>query len=113
MDQLQILQNKAEKTIRDAPYLSSSTETLDKLYWHPLSHLRYLHRLLTIFKIKNNLTELNFELPNTNYTYNTRRKDDIYLSKQKTSWGKQKLVYQGCKIKNITLWTTESNILNN
>ena len=97
MDQLQILQNKAAKTILDAPYLSSSTEALDKLYWHPLSHRRYLHRLLTIFKIKNNLTEFNFELPNTNHTYNTRRKDDIYLSKPKTNWGKQKLVYQGCK----------------
>ena len=97
MDQLQILQNKAAKTILDAPYLSSSTEALDKLYWHPLSHRRYLHQLLTIFKIKNNLTEFNFELPNTNYTYNTRRKDDIYLSKPKTNWGKQKLVYQGCK----------------
>ena len=32
MDQLQILQNKAAKTILDAPYLSSSTEALDKLY---------------------------------------------------------------------------------
>ena len=82
MDQLQILQNKAAKTILDAPYLSSSTEALDKLYWH-------LHRLLTIFKIKNNLTEFNFELPHTNHTHNTRRKDDIYLSKPKTNWGKQ------------------------
>ena len=69
MNQLQILQNKAAKTILDAPYLPSSTEALDKLYWHPLSHRHYLHRLLAIFKTKNNLTELNFELPNTNHTY--------------------------------------------
>ena len=31
MDQLQILQNKAAKTILDVPYLSYSTEALDKL----------------------------------------------------------------------------------
>jgi hypothetical protein len=30
MDQLQVLQNKAAKTILDAPYLSSSTEALNK-----------------------------------------------------------------------------------
>jgi hypothetical protein len=34
MDQLQVLQNKAAKTILDAPYLSSSTEALNKLHWH-------------------------------------------------------------------------------
>ena len=31
MDQLQVLQNKAEKTILDAPYLSSSTEALKQI----------------------------------------------------------------------------------
>ena len=43
MDQLQILQNKAAKTILDAPLLSSSTEALSKLHWHPLTHRRFLH----------------------------------------------------------------------
>lgn len=97
MDQLQILQNKAAKTILDVPYLSSSTEALNKLHWHPLIYRRYLHRILTIFKCKNNLTDFDFELTNINHTYNTRRKDDIYLSKPKTNWGKQKLTYHACK----------------
>ena len=65
MDQLQILQNKAAKTILDAPYLSSSTEALSKLNWHPLTHRRYLHRMLTIYKLENDLTEFSFNLPKT------------------------------------------------
>ncbi len=88
MDKLQVLQNKAAKTILDAPYLSSSTEALNKLHWHPLTHRR---------KLLNNLTEFNLELPKTNHLYNTRRRDDIYLCKPKTNWGKQKLIYQACK----------------
>ena len=66
--QTMIVQNKDAKSILDVPCLSFSTEAIDKLYWHPLSHRRYLHRLLTIFKIKNNLTKFNFGLPNTNHT---------------------------------------------
>ena len=54
MHQLQILQNKAAQTILDVPYLSSSTEALNKLHWHPLIHRRHLHRILTIYKLKNN-----------------------------------------------------------
>ncbi len=77
---------------------SSSTEALNKLHWHPLIHRRHLHQILTIYKLKNNLTsEFNFEQPKTNHLYNTRQKDDIYLSKPKTNWGKQKLLYQARK----------------
>ena len=35
MDQLQVLQNKAAKTILDAPYLSSSTEALMASTYQP------------------------------------------------------------------------------
>jgi hypothetical protein len=84
MDQLQILQNKAAKTILDAPYLSSSTEALSNLHWHPLTHRRYLHRMLTIFKLKNNLIDYDFDLPKANHLYNTRQRDHIHLSKPNT-----------------------------
>ena len=97
MDQLQILQNKAAKTILDAPYLSSSTEALSNLHWHPLTHRRYLHRMLTIFKLKNNLIDYDFDLPKANHLHNTRQRDHIHLSKPSTNWGKQKLLYQACK----------------
>ena len=107
-DQLQILQNKAAKTILDAPYLSSSTAALSKLNWHPLTHRRYLHRMLTIYKLENNLTEFSFNLPKTNHFYNIRRRDDIYLGKPKTNWGKQKLLYQACKEYNALGHTVKS-----
>ena len=97
MDRLQVLQNKAAKTILDAPYLFSSTEALSKLNWHPLTHRRYSRRMLTTYKLENNLTEFGFSQPKTNHFYNTRRRDDIYLGKPKINWGKQKLLYQVCK----------------
>jgi hypothetical protein len=108
MDRLQVLQNKAAKTILAAPYLSSSSEALNKLHWHSLTHRRKLHRILTIYKFKNNLTEFNFELPKTNHLYNTRRRDDIYLGQPKTNWGKQKLLYQACKEYNDLDYNTRS-----
>ena len=97
MHQLQILQNKAANTILDAPYLSSCTEALSNLHWHPLTHRRYLHRMLTIFKLKNNLIDYDFDLPKANHLHNTRQRDHIHLSKPSTNWGKQKLLYQACK----------------
>jgi hypothetical protein len=108
MDRLQVLQNKAAKTILAAPYLSSSSEALNKLHWHSLTHRRKLHRILTIYKFKNNLTEFNFELPKTNHLYNTRRRDDIYLGQLKTNWGKQKMLYQACKEYNDLDYNTRS-----
>ena len=107
--QTMIVQNKDAKPILDVPCLSFSTEAIDKLYWHPLSHRRYLHRLLTIFKIKNNLTKFNFGLPNTNHTYNTRT---IFTLGNRRQVGENRNWFTK-DAKNITLWTTESNLLNN
>ena len=60
-------------------------------------HRRYLHRMLTIFKLKNNLIDYDFDLPKANHLHNTRQRDHIHLSKPCTNWGKQKLLYQACK----------------
>ena len=89
MEQLQILQNKAAKSILDPSLLSSSTEALSKLHWHPLTHRRFLHRMVTIFKLKNNLIDYDFDLPKINHLYNTRQRDHIHLGKPNTNWGKQ------------------------
>jgi hypothetical protein len=97
MDQLQILQNKAAKVILDAPYLSSSPEALSNLHWYPLTHRRYLHRMLTIFKLKHNLIDYDFHLPKVTHLHNTRQRDHFHLSKPRTNWGKQKFVYEACK----------------
>ena len=92
MDQLQILQNKAAKTILDAPLLFSSTEALSKLHWYPLTHRRFLHRMVTIFKLKYNLIDSDFDLPKISRLYNTKQRDHIHLSKPNTNWGKQRLL---------------------
>ena len=42
------------------------------------------------------------------HLYNTRRRDDIYLCKPKTNWGKQKLLYQACKEYNDLDYNTRS-----
>ena len=97
MDQLQILQNKTAKTILDVPLLSSSTEALSKLHWHPLTYRRFLHRMVTIFKLNYNLIDCDFDLPKINHLYNTRQRDHIHLSKPNTNWGKQRLLYHACK----------------
>jgi hypothetical protein len=52
--------------------------------------------------------QVNLELPKTNHLYNTRRRDDIYLCKPKTNWGKQKLLYQACKEYNDLDYNTRS-----
>ena len=97
MDQLQILQNKATKTILYAPLLSSSPEVLSKLHRHPLTHRCFLHRMVTIFKLKYNLIDYDFDLPKINHLYNIRQRDHIHLSKPNTNWGKQRLLYHACK----------------
>ena len=76
-------------------------DQLQVLHHLPM-HRRQLHRILTIYKFKNNLTEFNLELPKINHLhlYNTRRRDDIgytSVSRRHASWGKQKLLYQACK----------------
>ena len=43
--------------------------------FHPTTHRHYLHRMLTIYKLENNLTEFSFNLPKTNYLYKNRRTD--------------------------------------
>ena len=70
---------------------------LSKLHWHPLTHRRFLHRMVTTFKLKYNLIDCNFDLPKINHLYNTRQRDHIHLSKPNTNWGKQKLLYHACK----------------
>ena len=61
-------------------------------------------------QIKENITELNLELPKINNLYNTRRRDDIYLCKPKTNWGKQIkiLLHQACKEYNDLDYNTRS-----
>ena len=112
MDQLQILQNKAAKTILDAPHLSSSTKALNKLHWHPLAHRRKLHRVQTINKLKDNLTEFNLELPKTNHLLITQDAEMIYTSVSRRQTGESNNCFTRL-VKSTTIWTIIQDPLNN
>ena len=53
---------------------------------------RFLHRMVTIFKLKYNLIDSDFDLPKINCLHNRRQRDHIHLSKPNTNWGKQRLL---------------------
>ena len=109
MDQLQILQNKAAKTILDAPLLSSSTEALSKLHWHPLTHRRFLHRMVTIFKLKYNLIECDFDLPKTT-TCTTQDKEITFISANLILIGENRDFFITLA-RNTMIWTITLNQL--
>ena len=100
MTNLQTLQNRAAKVILDKPKYSSAIEALGLLDLKPLFKCRRSHRLIGMYKYVNNETNFNFNFNfnfsqnNSIHNYNTRLKNNIYLSKVRTYWGKQRFVYQ-------------------
>jgi hypothetical protein len=111
MDQLQVLQNKAAKTILATPYLTSSTEALNKLHWKSLTHRRKLHRILTTYKFKNNLIEFNLELPKINHLYNTREEIPYSSVSRRQKNGESKNCFTRL-VKSTTIWTIILDPLN-
>ena len=95
MNMLQIVQNKAAKTILDLPMYSSSTEALSTLEFKPLRERRFYHRCLLVYKIKNEQIDYQFDfvLNSDVHQYNTRRKNDYHLQRVKTNLGKQTFSY--------------------
>ena len=71
MEQLQVLQNKAARTILDLPPRASAS---DHLRWGRLSRTRAEHRAIFMFKCLNNLFTHSFDIVfNREYhDYNTR-----------------------------------------
>ena len=97
MGELQLLQNKAAKTILNLPSFSSSREALDALGWPTLVKRRLFHRYVFVFKFVNGLIDFNFDTKRNCdiHSYNTRGKSNFYLPRTKRNYGKQRLLYQG------------------
>ena len=97
MTNLQTLQNRAAKVILDKPKYSSATAALGLLDLKPLFICRS-HHLIAMYKYINSSTNFNFNFNfrqnNSIHNYNTRLKNNIYLPKVRTNWGKQRFVYQ-------------------
>jgi hypothetical protein len=88
MSELQTLQNKVARSILDLPFRSSASEALKSLSWKNLK-LRKLHRLIFIYKCKNDLFSHKFEIIYSHnvHKYNTRSKCNIRKSSASHKWG--------------------------
>ena len=96
MRNLQVLQNRAAKVILDKPKFSSASDALNLLNWQPLTMRRRLQRIITMHKYLNNGInhDANFKRNSTFHNYDTGGKNNIYLPKVRTNWGKQSFMYQ-------------------
>ena len=92
--------------IIEAPPMSSASESLAALNWNPISHRRYAHCCILIFKTCiNNLINYDFSLTfNSNiHAHNTRSKSHLHLSRVKTNWGSKNCLIKLLRI--LILWT--------
>ncbi len=95
MNNLQILQNKAAKIIRDKPLYSSASEFAN-LNWVTLEQRRFYHRCLFVYKCVNGYTDHSMGLLTVGdaHGYNTRNKDKLRLPHVTRNLGKQRVCYQ-------------------
>ncbi len=91
MNMLQIVQNKAAKTILDLPMYASSTEALSTLEFKSFDERRFYHPCLLVHRIKNE--QIDFVLNSDVHQFNTRKKNDYHLKRVKTNCGKQTFSY--------------------
>jgi hypothetical protein len=61
MNQLQVLQNNAARTILDLPKYASATQAIDQLTWKPLFSRRCSHRRVAMYKCLNGLVNFNHD----------------------------------------------------
>ena len=97
MGELQLLQNKAAKTILILPSFSSSTEAFHTLAWSTLLKSRLFHRRVLVFIYVNGLIDSYFDTKRNCdiYCYNTRGKSNVYLPRIRRNYDKQRFLYQG------------------
>ena len=90
INQLQVLQNNAARTILDLPKYASATQAIDQLTWKPLVSRRRFHHRLAMSKCQNGLVNLNHNFrKNADHGYDTRGSEKIRVPKAKTNWGQQ------------------------
>ena len=103
MESLQILQNKAAKTILDRSPLLSASDALNTLGWRKLALRWWYHRCVHIFKCNKLCTST----LNKTHNYNTRKKK-LRLPKVKRNWEKRRLAYHTVKDWNALYYKLES-----
>ena len=96
MAKVQLLQNKAAKSILYKAKHSSATEAINELDWLVLSERRRQHCLPFVFQCMHGLMDWEFNLMQLRDThpYNTRHKDKFKVPKSRCQWGQQRQTYQ-------------------
>ena len=96
MNNLQLLQNKAAKTISDRPFHSTAADALEALGWLTLGKRRLFHLCLYVYKRVNKISAHSMDLLANKdvHGYDTRRKDNLRLPRVRKNWGKQRTHYQ-------------------
>ena len=96
MNNLQLLQNKAAKTISDRPFHSTAAEALEALGWLTLEKRRLFHLCLYVYKRVNEISAHSMDLLANKdvHGYDRRHKDNLRLPRVRKNWGKQRTHYQ-------------------
>ena len=109
MNNLQLLQNKAAKTISDRSFHSSAVNGFEALGWLTLEKRRLFHRRLYLYKCVNEISAHSMDLLANKdiHGYDTRLKDNLGLPRVRRNWGRQRTHNQAVKDwKSLDLWHT-------
>ena len=92
MNNLQLLQNKAAKTISDRPFHSTAADALEALGWLTLGKRRLFHLCLYVYKRVSKISAHSMDLLANKdvHGYDTRHKDNLRLPRVRKNWGKQR-----------------------
>ena len=91
MNNLQLLQNKADKTILERPFHSTAADAIEALGWLT----RLLHLCLYVYKRVNEISarSINLLANKDVHGYDTRLKDNLRLPHIRKNWGEQRTHY--------------------
>ena len=109
MNNIQLLQNKAAKTILDRSFHSSAADGFEALGWLTLEKRRLFHHRLYLFKCVNEISAHSMDLLANKdiHGYDTRLKDNLGLPRVRRNWGRQRTHNQAVKDWNsLDLWHT-------
>lgn len=101
---IQLIQNRAMRTILKCDYLTSREFMLRALNWLSIDQKIKLNTLITIFKIKNGLLPIylseNINYNRTEHGMNTRNRNDFKLPRISSERAKKNIYYNGLKLFN-------------
>lgn len=99
MKELQIVQNRVIKSIRNLPHLHSSNLLYTPDSTLSLPQINGFNTLMYIFKIKNNFIKHNIELKKKNqmHNYPTRTNEDYYIRISRTNKGLHSIIANGLR----------------